>query len=67
MKITRTSMISGVTRTFDIDVTEDQIEACRSNWHHEALKHLRHETREFIRSGVIASEWSDLVSKMKFK
>ena len=67
MMITRTSMISGVTRTLDIDVTEKQIDDCRFGWHHEVLKHLSRSEQEFIRSGVVAEEWLEINSKLKYK
>lgn len=63
MKITRTSMYSGITRTRDLDVTIEQIDA----WHNGALiqnvfPDLSDSDREFIITGITADEWIEMFS-----
>ena len=63
MKITRTSPISGITRTKDIPVTQAQMD----EWNGPVKKHVQHifanlsaDDREFIFSGITAEEWDEL-------
>jgi hypothetical protein len=61
MLITRTSLLTGITRTCDIPVTDSQIMA----WHNGALiqdvmPHLSKLTREFMITGITPSEWPDM-------
>ena len=59
MKITRTSMFSGVTRTLDLPITEEQIEAWNAGTLiQEAMPQLSAEDREFIMTGVTPEEWA---------
>lgn len=59
MKITRTSMFSGVTRTLDLPITEEQIEAWNAGTLiQEAMPQLSDEDREFIMTGVTPEEWA---------
>jgi len=58
MKIKRTSQVSGVTRTLDIDVTKEQL----VRWEAGALiqdvmGHLSAQDREFIITGITDDEW----------
>ena len=58
MKITRTSILSGETRTMELDVTDVQL----WNWEagmlaQDAFPSLTPDEREFIISGVTAEEW----------
>lgn len=60
MLITRTSGLTGITRTKDINVTVDQLEA----WHagsliHIAMPHLTSDEREFIMTGITPEEWNE--------
>ena len=64
MKIVRTSQVSGITRSVDLDVTEEQmalfslgrvaIQDCFPN--------LSADDREFIKTGITAEEWENLFS-----
>jgi len=61
MKIKRTSQVSGVTRTLDIDVTKEQL----VRWEAGALiqdvmGHLSPSEREFIITGITDDEWQTL-------
>jgi hypothetical protein len=58
MQITRTSSVSGKTRTLDLPVTQAQIDA----WHlgatiQQAMPNLSDDQREFILTGITAEEW----------
>ena len=61
MKITRTSIITGITRTLDLPVTEDQIQKYENGaLLQNAFPHLNAGDREFIKSGISSEEWDSL-------
>jgi hypothetical protein len=61
MKITRTSSLTGITRTKEIDVTIAQILAWEEGeLIQNAMPHLSADDREFIKSGISAEEWDQL-------
>ena len=60
MKITRTSIFSGVSRTLDIPVTEEQLR----EWNNgmliqEVMPNLSADQREFLITGITAEEWAE--------
>ena len=60
MKITRTSMFSGIERTLDLPITEAQL----TDWKggtliQKAMPQLSADEREFVMTGVTAEEWSN--------
>jgi 7,8-dihydro-6-hydroxymethylpterin-pyrophosphokinase len=58
MIVTRTSMMSKIERSIDLDVTAEQINAWRSGMLiQEAMPHLNEHEREFIISGITQEEW----------
>ncbi len=58
VKFTRTSIVSGITRTMEFPVTEQQLAAYEAGAHvQEAFPHLSADAREFIVSGIDAEEW----------
>lgn len=58
MNITRTSMVSGITRTLDLDVTPEQLaDYARGTLLQNAFPHLSNPDREFIKSGITDEEW----------
>ena len=58
MLITRTSFISGLTRTEDIDITQEHLDDWNSGTIiQHAMPHLTADEREFIMSGCTAAEW----------
>jgi hypothetical protein len=61
MKITRTSIVSGTTRTIELPVTEEQIkkyqEGCLIQ---NAFPNLSPSEREFIQTGMTEKEWEEL-------
>lgn len=58
MLIAKTSMISGVTRTMDLDVTEEQINAWQNGMLiQRAFPLLSVDEREFLMTGITPDEW----------
>jgi len=62
MTITRTSQVSGITRTFDLDVTEAQLEVFYEGRTalQDCFPNLSADDREFIKTGITAEEWERL-------
>jgi hypothetical protein len=61
MLITKVSILSGVKRTRDIDVTREQLEAWASGvLVQNAMPHLSVSDREFIKTGITTEEWENL-------
>ena len=60
MKIVRTSMVSGITRTLDLDVTEEQLALFSLGQVaiQDCFPGLSADEREFIKTGLTAEEWS---------
>lgn len=60
MKITRTSMMSGITRTLDIPVTMNQLqEHASGGLIQKVMSNLSEDDREFILTGMTAEEWDE--------
>ena len=60
MEITRVSKLSGIERTIDLNVTENQYNAWRSGVKiQDAMPNLNAAEREFIISGVTNEEWNN--------
>jgi len=60
MKITRTSMTTGITRTLDLPVTSEQLQAWKDGvLIQRAMPHPSNDDREFIMTGITAEEWDD--------
>lgn len=58
MKITRKSMFTGVERTLELDVTQEELDAWqRGAKAQNAFPRLTAGQREFIMTGVIDEEW----------
>lgn len=61
MQITRTSIVSGKTRTLELPCTPAQIAAYNSGeliqW---AMPDLTPDQREFILTGITAEEWNEI-------
>ena len=61
MKITRASELTGVTRTLDIPVTDDQIQAWLDGMLIQAaMPNLDADQREFVKTGITPDEWDSL-------
>lgn len=60
MLITRTSAISGIKRTKDIPVTDEQMSAWKNGTLiQKAMPNLSIDDREFLMTGITAEEWDD--------
>lgn len=61
MKITRTSILTRITRTLDIPVTLEQLATWeRGTLIQNAMPNLNANDREFIMSGITPEEWETL-------
>lgn len=61
MIVTRTSMMSKIERSIDLDVTAEQINAWRSGMLiQDAMPHLNEHEREFVISGITQEEWDSM-------
>ena len=61
MDITRTSLASGITRTRDIPVTQEQLERWQQGGLiQDVMPELSVEDREFIQSGMTLAEWEQI-------
>ncbi len=62
MIVTRTSQVSGVRRSLDLPVTQEQLDnyARGGVLIQHAFPGLPKEDREFIKTGITAQEWDDM-------
>ena len=66
MKITRKSYYSGIVRTRDLDITEEQIEAYQNGaLIQNAFPDLSDTDREFLLTGITTSEWIEMFSEKR--
>ena len=60
MKITRKSMFTGVERTIDLPITEEQLTLWEEGMLiQKAMPNLSPDQREFIMTGVTSEEWNE--------
>lgn len=60
MKVTRKSQLSGVERTMELPITEEQIAAHNGGkLIQDAFPHLTPDQREFYMTGITAEEWDE--------
>ena len=64
MEITRTSIITGIERTQDIPVTQEQL----NEWEggtliQKVMPELTPSQREFIMTGIVDSEWDNVMGE----
>ena len=58
MKITRTSLATGTTRTLDLPITKLQLEVWkRGVLIQNAFPNLSPDEREFLKTGITSEEW----------
>ena len=60
MELTRTSILTGITRTRDLPVTKEQM----YEWSHgiciqDAMRNLTPGQREWIKTGISENEWEE--------
>ena len=61
MKITRASELTGVTRTRELPVTEEQLKVWQDGMLIQAaMPNLDDNQREFIKTGITEEEWANL-------
>ena len=61
MKITRASELTGVTRTRELPVTEEQLKVWQDGMLIQAaMPNLDDNQREFIKTGITEEEWASL-------
>jgi hypothetical protein len=61
MKITRTSQMTGIVHTREIECTDMQFVNWKSGMYiQDAFPNLSPEDREFIKTGITPEEWNDL-------
>lgn len=61
MIITRTSPVSGITRSMDLPISEDQLEEYRHGaLLQDAFPALTDDQREFFMSGITDEEWNSV-------
>lgn len=63
MLITRKSMMSGITRTRDLDITKEQLDTYFDGaLVQDAFPHLSDDDREFFLTGITPEEWDQMFS-----
>lgn len=61
MIITKTSSLSGIVRTMDLPITEEQLKNFEDGMSiQDAMPNLTPNEREFILTGVVQEEWEEL-------
>jgi hypothetical protein len=61
MKITRTSAVSGITRTLDLPIIPQEWNNYEKGMHiQDAFTNLTAGEREFIKTGITDEEWDNL-------
>ena len=62
----RTSILSGITRTKEFDITEDQYDAWRKGaLIQNVMPHLSDDEREFIMTGITKDEWDEIGAEIE--
>jgi len=63
MLITRKSVFTGIERTLEINITQDQLDAWQSGMLiQDAMPNISANDREFIMTGTIEGEWDEVMS-----
>ena len=63
MLITRKSVFTGIERTLEINITQDQLDAWQNGMLiQDAMPNISANDREFIMTGIIEVEWDELMS-----
>jgi 7,8-dihydro-6-hydroxymethylpterin-pyrophosphokinase len=58
MLITKTSILTGQTRTLDLDVTQEGLNRWKNGEHiQNVFPHLTVNEREFVMTGIFEDEW----------
>lgn len=63
MEITRISKLTNVTRTMDLNVTQEQLDQYESGMlAQDVFSHLTPSEREFIMTGITDEEWNQFMA-----
>ncbi len=67
MLVTRVSSLSGITRTMDLNVTQDQLNRYELGLGllQNIFPDLPKEEREFIKTGITPQEWEEIFGKVE--
>ena len=61
MQITKKSIFTGIERTLEINITQDQFDAWKNGMLiQDAMPNISAEDREFVMTGTIKEEWDEL-------
>lgn len=61
MEITRTSPVSGITRTMELPVTQEQLDRVQAGGYiQNVFPNLSDDEREFLLTGITSEEWDEL-------
>jgi hypothetical protein len=61
MLITKKSIFTGIERTLEINITQDQFDAWKNGMLiQDAMPNISAEDREFVMTGTIKEEWDEL-------
>lgn len=64
MNITRTSIVSNITRTLELDCTPEQVQAWEEGeLAQNAFPNLDASEREFVMTGITSEEWDEMFSE----
>lgn len=67
MKVTMTSLLSGKTRTRDIPITQGQLDSWKAGEViQDVMPNLSSADREFLMTGITASEWDEAFPKADY-
>ncbi len=63
MVITKTSILTGIEHTLEIDISEEEMNRITINQEHvqNVVPHLSADEREFLISGITPEEWDDYI------
>ena len=68
MQITRKSFMTGITRTVDLDVTQQQLDNYENGvLLQDAFPNLSPNEREYIKSGIVDNEWESFIDEVRPK
>lgn len=60
MEITRKSLVSGITRTIDLPITQEQVDRWLGGENiQRVFTNLTDDEREFLLTGITADEWDE--------
>ena len=63
IELTRTSILTGIKRTLPIDCTQEQLDdwSAGKDLIQNIMPQLSADDREFVMSGIVATEWEEFI------